>query len=91
MIALEKFDFHVPNVSIRNELLKRFDHDGDGSINYLEFVNFCLAYAMNNDDEGKYSKRRRSNVVVIIIVHYNSCNYRKKYFYSFNPLLMSSL
>ena len=63
MIALEKFDFHVPNVSIRNELLKRFDHDGDGSINYLEFVNFCLAYAMNNDDEGKYSKRRRSNVV----------------------------
>ena len=41
--------------------------------------------------KGKYSKRRRSNVVVIIIVHYTSCNYRKNYFYSFNPLLMSSL
>ena len=92
MIALEKFDFHVPNVSIRNELLKRFDHDGDGSINYLEFVNFCLAYAMNNDDEGKYSKRRRSNVVGNYhCVTYTSCNYRKNYFYSFNPLLMSSL
>ena len=36
----------------RNELLIRFDHDGDGSINYLEFVNFCLAYAMDDPKKG---------------------------------------
>jgi hypothetical protein len=33
-------------------LLIRFDHDGDGSINYLEFVNFCLAYAMDDPKKG---------------------------------------
>jgi hypothetical protein len=80
MIALEKFDFHVPNVSIRNELLKRFDHDGDGSINYLEFVNFCLAYAMNNDDEGVTSTTAKTeddtieHAIRLKISHYLETN-----------------
>ena len=53
MVALEDFDFQLPNDSVRHELLRRFDHDGDGSINYLEFVNFCLAYAMDGEATGR--------------------------------------
>lgn len=49
MDALERFDFVVPNEEVRRELLQRFDHDGDGDINYVEFVNFCLAYAMDSN------------------------------------------
>ena len=53
--ALKDFDFHVPP-NIEEELLRRFDNDGDGEVNYLEFVNFCLAYTQaesgNEDSSG---------------------------------------
>ncbi len=47
--GLRAFDFKVPP-QVEQELLRRFDHDGDKSINYIEFVNFCLAYAHATGD-----------------------------------------
>lgn len=44
VLALKEFNFNIPP-KIEEELLRRFDVDGDGEVNYLEFVNFCLAYS----------------------------------------------